>query len=62
LVRYSAATHALNNDLRKIPLSLVPQGDPAERRYMVKVSGGGLYSRTGVLDIVYVKRGGAGGG
>jgi galactose oxidase len=37
LIRYSAATHALNNDLRRIPVKLVPQGDPAERRYVVKV-------------------------
>ena len=37
LIRYSAATHALNNDLRRIPVRLVPQGDAAERRYMVKI-------------------------
>jgi len=34
LIRYSAATHSLNNDLRRIPVKLV---NTADRKYTVKV-------------------------
>ncbi|KAK3312171.1 bleached galactose oxidase [Apodospora peruviana] len=34
LIRYSAVTHQLNNDLRRIPLTLVPQGD---RKYTAEI-------------------------
>ncbi|KAK0639472.1 hypothetical protein B0T16DRAFT_244765 [Cercophora newfieldiana] len=37
LIRYSAATHALNNDLRRIPVRLVPQGNPADKKYTVRI-------------------------
>ncbi|KAK5657379.1 hypothetical protein OQA88_2949 [Cercophora sp. LCS_1] len=37
LIRYSAATHALNNDLRRIPVKLVTQGNPADRKYTAKI-------------------------
>ena len=39
LIRYSAATHALNNDLRRIPLKLVPVGNPSDKKYTVEIPG-----------------------
>ncbi|KAK4182346.1 hypothetical protein QBC35DRAFT_178980 [Podospora australis] len=37
LIRYSPVTHALNNDLRRIPLKLVPQGNPTDKKYQVEI-------------------------
>lgn len=39
LIRYSAATHALNNDVRRIILTLVPQGNasPSGKIYTAKI-------------------------
>ena len=61
MIRYSAATHALNNDLRRIPLRLVPQGDPAERRYVVKVPGEDYMALPGYWMLFVLKEGVAGG-
>ena len=37
LIRYSAATHGLNNDLRRIKLSLASIGNVADKKYSVKI-------------------------
>lgn len=35
LIRYSATTHSLNNDLRRIKLTVVKEGNASDRRYSV---------------------------
>jgi len=37
LIRYSAATHALNNDLRRIHAKLVPVGNPSDKKYSLAI-------------------------
>jgi galactose oxidase len=37
LIRYSAATHALNNDLRRIALDTSPIGSPSDHTYTVTI-------------------------
>ncbi|KAK1750993.1 hypothetical protein QBC47DRAFT_406252 [Echria macrotheca] len=37
LIRYSSVTHALNNDLRRIPLTLVVQGKLTDRKYAAQL-------------------------
>ena len=39
LIRYSATTHTVNNDLRRIKLTLTTVGDAADKKYTVQIPG-----------------------
>src|SRR3569833_2418662 len=61
LIRYSAATHALNNDLRRIPLKLVPVGNPSDKKYTVEIPGDDGIALPGYW-MLFVRGGGGPGG
>ena len=37
LIRYGAVTHSLNNDMRRIKLTVVPVGNAADKKFSVKI-------------------------
>jgi galactose oxidase len=37
LIRYSATTHSLNNDMRRIKLAVTPEGNASDKKYSMKI-------------------------
>ncbi|KAK3345918.1 galactose oxidase precursor [Lasiosphaeria hispida] len=57
LIRYSATTHSLNNDLRRIHLALVPQGNAADRNYTAEIPGDAGVTLPGYWMLFVLRKG-----
>ncbi|KAK0711779.1 hypothetical protein B0H67DRAFT_647127 [Lasiosphaeris hirsuta] len=57
LIRYSATTHSLNNDLRRIHLTLVPQGNAADRKYTADIPSGAGVTLPGYWMLFVLRKG-----